>query len=129
MMRYIATIAIMALVIAGACICNEADAGDGPYIDDYCTAEIIIGDKTVGFSISIVGMKTVGQAVAPFKLPDGYIGWDHDLDEVLYEDTVIRAVPAPDAGHMPAGTAVALVLIAILAIAGIVSLGIHKKAK
>lgn len=129
MMKYTAIIAILALVLAGACACSGADAGDGPYIDDYCTAEIIIGDKTIGYLTFIVGKKTVGQAVASFKLPDGYIGWDHDLDEVLYEDTVIRAVPAPDTGHMPVGTAVALVLIAILAIAGIVSLGIREKAK
>lgn len=114
-MKYISVFVVMICALTGVCVCADADA-DGPYVDDYCAITVMIGDEMVMQNITIVGSKTVGQVVQPITLPDGYIGWDHDLDEVVYEDMTISAVPGPKSIEIRVETIAGLFVLSIVAI-------------
>ena len=118
-MKYISVFVAMICALAGVCICADTDA-DGPYVDDYCVITVMVGDTMVMQNITIVGSKTVGQVVQPIILPDGYIGWDHDLDEVVYEDMTINAVPDPSSTKISVGFIVSVILILMLAVMAVV---------
>lgn len=80
-------LAILALTV---CVCDEGSEGV-VFDKEYVTVTYMTEDGTY-FSCILEKGKTPESFYVP-PVPEGYTGWDTDLSQPVYEDTVVHAIP------------------------------------
>lgn len=82
---FVPAIAILAVLLV-APIISECDAADSEVMH---SVTFIAGDRTV-MTIYVYEGDTLSYIPG---VPEGYSGWDTDLSQQVYEDTVVHAIP------------------------------------